>query len=154
MYCVSRWSELWLDRLFPDGAAFLWSDVAPHAVPVLGGEELRYFLAAALALHMTFECAPWMERAAAWNIDQRRWLAGDRQQPTLALPVQPRNRAEQAPGVGHLRTVEHVLRGAALDTLTRVHHDHIVTGLGDDTEIVGDDDDRRMELALQILHEL
>ena len=65
----------------------------------------------------------------------------------LPLAVHPRHRAEQAPGVGHLRVVEDLVDRARLHALAAVHDQHLVAGLGDDAEVVGDQDDRRVELA-------
>jgi hypothetical protein len=49
-----------------------------------------------------------------------------------------------------LRPLEDVVAGGLLDRLARVHHQHVVGDLGDHPEIMGDHDDRRAELPLQV----
>ena len=67
---------------------------------------------------------------------------------------QPRQRVEQAPGVGVLGAVEDVLVAALLDRLGRVHDQHVVGRLGDHAEVVRDQDDGAAEVALQLVHQL
>ena len=57
--------------------------------------------------------------------------------------VEPRDRAQQPPGVGMPRVVEDLVQRALLDDAARVHHQHAVGDLGDHAEVVGDQDDRQ-----------
>ena len=92
-----------------------------------------------------------VERAAGRQVDQAGRGALDRHQPVAHLPVEAGHRAEQAPGVGVLAGARKiVLRGAVLDALAAVHDQDVVGQLGDDAEVVGDDDDRGAELLLQV----
>ena len=96
------------------------------------------------------EAAARVERAALRHVDQAGRGARDRQQPVAAVPVEARHRAQQSPGVGVLGLVEDLLRGAVLDRATGVHHQDVVGELGDHPEVVGDDDDRGVELPLEV----
>ena len=64
-------------------------------------------------------------------------------------PVESGQRAEQAPGVGVLRVIEDLVELPVLDDLPRVHHQHPVGDLGDDPEIVGDQDRRQAASRLR-----
>ena len=66
-------------------------------------------------------------------------------------PVDPRDRAEQSPRVGVLGLVEDLLEGADLDHPPAVHDEHPVGDLGDDAEVVGDQDRRDVLLAVELL---
>ena len=46
------------------------------------------------------------------------------------------------------------LAGAVLDRAAGVHDQDVVGHLGDDAEVVGDHDDRRVELALEVLEQV
>ena len=50
--------------------------------------------------------------------------------------------------------VEDVVDRAVLDGLPAVHHEDVVGDLGDHAEVVGDHDDRRAELLLQVAHQV
>ena len=60
----------------------------------------------------------------------------------------------ELPGVGVLGVVVNLSRGARLDDLASVHHHHSVGHLGDDAEIVSDEDEAEAHLVLQLLEEL
>ena len=77
----------------------------------------------------------------------------DGRQP-LALAVEPRDRAQQAERVGLLRLGEQRIDRRSFDDLAGVHHQHVVGHLGDHAEIVGDDQDRHAEPALQFLQQV
>src|SRR5206468_12330117 len=72
------------------------------------------------------------ELAAPREVDQRRRRALDRVQALGLRPVEPRDRAEQAPRVRVLRVVEDVALPAVLDHAARVHDEDLVRHLGDD----------------------
>ena len=93
-----------------------------------------------------------MEAAAARRVEQRRRLALDLDEP-LDVDVEPRQRAEQAPRVRHVRALEEPLDRRLLDHLGRVHDDDLVGDLGDDAEVVRDHDDRAPELLLELVHQ-
>ena len=52
---------------------------------------------------------------------------------------------QERPGVGVARAVEQVEHRALLDHLARIHHHHLVAELGDQAEIVRDEQDRARE---------
>ena len=68
--------------------------------------------------------------------------------------VEARDRLQQAPGVRVLRRGEDRLLRPLLDDPARVHHGDVVGDLGDHAEVVGDQHDRRVELALQAVEQL
>ena len=68
--------------------------------------------------------------------------------------VEPRDRAEQADGVGMLGRGEQFVDGGALDDLAGIHHRDLVADLGDHAEIVGDQDDRGAARRLQLAHQI
>ena len=89
------------------------------------------------------------EAAPRGQVDQRRRRARDRRQPLGLRPVEPRDRAEQPPCVRVLGVVEEVVLRSALDDPARVHHHDAVGDVGDDPQVVGDEDDRRAEVGLE-----
>ena len=94
------------------------------------------------------------ELAALRQVDQRRRRALDRVQLLRLRPVEPRDRAEQAPGVRVLRVVEEVPLRAALDDPAGVHDEDLVGDLGDDAEVVRDQDHGRVEVVVQAVDQL
>ncbi len=129
--------------------ALLRGEVAGDQVAVTDVQQLRPLGLAGAAVQVRVVAAR-VERASRRHVDQARRRALDRDQPLAALPVDPRHRAEQTPGVRVLRPVEDVLRGAVLDRAAGVHHLDVVGQLGDHAEVVGDDDDGGVELTLQV----
>ena len=65
-----------------------------------------------------------------------------------------RHRVEQPPRVRVLRLREDLRGRPVLHDPARVHHHHRVRGLGDDAEVVRDEDDADVELALDLLDQL
>ena len=61
---------------------------------------------------------------------------------------------DQLAGVGVLGVVVDLVGGAGLDDLAAVHHHDAVGGLGDDAEVVGDEDEAEAHLDLELLEEL
>ena len=94
-----------------------------------------------------------MERAARWAADQARRLAGNRSQPFL-VDTDTRQAVHQADGVGMPGRLEDGVHVAVLDDLAGVHDDYPLGELGDEAEIVGDQDRRRMRLVLGLLQHL
>src|SRR5438477_12437634 len=72
----------------------------------------------------------------------------DRLEPAAHFGVEPRDRAEQRPGVRVLRVVEDVFSAALLDDPTCIHDDDAVAHAGDDPEVVCDQDRRGSEFAV------
>ena len=72
----------------------------------------------------------------------------------VGAAVEPRDRAEQADGVGMLRAGEQFVDRRALDDLAGIHHRDLVADFGDDAEIVGDQDDRGAAGRLQFAHQV
>ena len=95
------------------------------------------------------ELAAGPEPAAAGRAKERRRLAGDLGQP-LELDVEPREGAEQPPRVGVQGLLEQREHGRVLGHAGRVHHDDVVCRLGDDAQIVRDQDDGRAVVSLQL----
>ena len=61
---------------------------------------------------------------------------------------------KQADRIGMLRIGEQVVDVGALDDAAGIHHQHLVGDLGDDAEIMGDDQDRHAEPLLQVAQEV
>ena len=66
----------------------------------------------------------------------------------IRLRIRPRQCAEQTDCVRHMRTVENIVDRTGLNNTTRVHHGHFVGHSCDNTQVVGDHDDRRACLLL------
>ena len=94
-----------------------------------------------------------MERAPRRGRDQARRLARDRLEPFL-VHIEPREAVHQPDRVRVPRRVEDREDVAVLDDASGVHDDDAVRELGDEPEIVRDQDDRRMRLALRGLQHL
>ena len=90
-----------------------------------------------------------VELAAARQVDQAGRLPGDRLEPADRRRA-VRDRLEQALGVGVVRLVEDVVLGRPLRGPARVHHHDVVGDVGDHAQVVGDHDERRVRLALQV----
>ena len=92
-----------------------------------------------------------VERAARRHVDQARRGAGDRDQPVPARSRSSRGIEPSRPQVygcsGRRKTSS---ARAVLDGPPGVHHQDVVGELGDHPEVVGDDDDGRVELGLQV----
>ena len=71
-----------------------------------------------------------------------------------ARPVEPRHRAQQSHRIGMTRPMENVVGVAFLDEPRRIHHDDAVGVARDHAEVMRDDDQRDIQLAGQILHQL
>src|SRR5262245_60547301 len=96
------------------------------------------------------EGAPGVEAAAGGRADQVRREALDRAQPLLLSRIHTGHRAQQRPGVRVLWTAEDLLHGSLLDDLAGVHHDHASAQPGHDAQVVGDHDDGRVQLLVQV----
>src|SRR5665811_390248 len=93
-------------------------DPAVHAMFGPDDLELRPLVA---ALGPLVDAAP-HERAAAGQRDKVWRLPLDGREPGLLGLVEPRQRAEQAPGVRMVRVVEDLVDAAVLDRAAAVHH--------------------------------
>ena len=72
----------------------------------------------------------------------------------LADVADDRDRTDEPAGVGVQRASEQRGDVALLHDLPGVHHGHPITHLGDDAEVVGDEDDRGPGLVAQVAHEV
>ena len=107
-----------------------------------------------LCASRTYGQRGWKEHPPG-RCDQRRRAPGDRHELLVARRVQPRDRAQQPPRVRVLRArVEDAHLVRALDDPAGVHDGDVVGHLGHHAEVVGDDHDRGVELALQPLDQL
>ena len=100
--------------------------------------------------------APGMEAAAGRQRDKARRLPGNRMQPLL-LGVQARQAVQEPERVRVPRLVEDRVDVGELDDVAGVHDDDAVCELGDEPEVVRDEDDRRVRLlarGFQHLHDL
>ena len=92
--------------------------------------------------------------AARRCVGEVRHQAFDGLEPRAARPVEPRHRAQQPHRVGMARPVEHRVGRALFGHARGVHHDDAVGVARHHAEIVRDDDQRDVELARQVLHQL
>lgn len=83
-------------------------------------------------------CRGWMELC-------REWLASFSRRVSRVS-----NGVHQPARVGMLRVIEDVVRRAGLCHAPGIQHGKTVTGLGDNAEIVCDENDREIELRLQV----
>ena len=81
------------------------------------------------------------------------WLPGDRLEP-VNVPVEPCEALQKAGGVWVPRRLEDREDVADLDNPARVHDDDAIGELCDQAEVVCDEDDRRLRLALRGLQHL
>ena len=68
--------------------------------------------------------------------------------------VQPRHGVQQRAQIGMPRPRQQRLAAAALHHPAAIQHHHVVGHVGDHAEIVGDEQDRHLELLLELLHQL
>ena len=96
------------------------------------------------------EAAARVERAARRASDERRRRALDRHQRLVADVVEPGQAGQQAERVRVAGLVEDLVGGAHLHLAAGVHHHHLVGEAGHHAEVVGDEDDRRVDLVLDV----
>ena len=96
------------------------------------------------------------EPAAFRRGDQVRRPPRDRAEPAEpdALALELRECPQQSLGVWVLGTVEELLRPRLLDELARVHDGDIISGLGNDAHVVGDDDHPHLVLTTEVLEQV
>ena len=90
------------------------------------------------------------EVAALGHVDEVWREAFDGLQPVLAHLVQAGHRLQQAEGVGVAGVAVQLAGGGRLHDLAGVHHVDPVGVAGHDPQVVGDDDDRRPQVAGQL----
>src|SRR6266436_3786879 len=93
-----------------------------------------------------------VEGAARRRLGEVGGVPRDRVERLLAAELW--HRAEQGLGVGVLRRPEQIADRTVLDDLAGVHHRHFVAHLGDDAEIVGDENQRDAAFLLDVLQDL
>src|SRR5205085_11608527 len=103
----------------PYAAAHLGGEQAGHGVPGVAGDRLE--LRVDPLVRIADVGTARMEVTAGRPLDQARGPARDRHELLVAWTVQPRDRLEQAPGVGVLRGAEDRLSRGALDDPAAVH---------------------------------
>ena len=89
-----------------------------------------------------------MEGASAGQFGQVRRLPFDRFQQFAAVLVPAWDRMQQTLGVGMLRVGEQLIDGSPFDDPARVHHQHAVADVGDNSQIVRDHHDRGVVFTL------
>src|SRR5215470_8989658 len=94
-----------------------------------------------------------VKRAARGRRRRIRRLPIDGGQP-LAAVAEPRNRFQERARVGMRRRVVDLLDRPGLDQAARVHHRDLVAHLGDDAEVVRDEDQGQVVRALQIAQQI
>ena len=100
--------------------------------------------------------APGVEGAAGRRREQARRLPGDRIEP-LEVGIEPRERVHEPDRVRVSRVVEDLVDARELDHAAGVHDDDPVGELGDQAEVVRDEDGRGVRLLLrrpEHLHDL
>src|SRR5689334_8135372 len=81
-------------------------------------------------------------------------LAADRRQGAARLGEACRVAGQQRLGVRVLRAMEDVMRRAALDDFAGIEDDDVIAELGDQPEIVRDEEDRTVELAAKLAQQM
>jgi hypothetical protein len=94
-----------------------------------------------------------MERTPGRPVDEARRRSRNRAQQLLGR-VDPRQALHQADRVRVARRREHRVHVRQLDDLARVHDDDPIGELGDQAEVVRDQDRRGVRLALRLLQHL
>ena len=93
-------------------------------------------------------------RAARRRREQIRRRAVDGGEGLLGVFAVGGHGGAQAQRVGMRGAVEHVVGAAGLQDFAGVHHGHLVRHAGDDAQIVRDEHDGHVVLALQVTHEV
>ena len=94
------------------------------------------------------------EIAAFRPLVRQRQLAGNGNERIVVLVrSRHRHRAEETLRVRVADRAKHVAHGARLDRLARVHHRHLVAGLENEPEVVGDEQRGRAGAGGQVLDE-
>jgi len=137
------------DLVADDAQLALLLELQPAAIEVLGTvgyrrDQRRVLGAAAEGVRATRT-----EVAARRRVQQRRRQSRNRRQALRAVTVDPGDRPQQAPRVGVQRVVEQFVECALLDHPSRVHDDYSVGDVGDDGEVVGNEDDPGIGLLAQ-----
>ena len=89
------------------------------------------------------------QRAAARRLDLANGL-----QPLARFHVEARDGMQQRLEVRVPGVAKDIVQAAAFHHLAVVHHDHLVGDVGDDAQVVRDDQHGHVELALKIVHQL
>ena len=81
------------------------------------------------------------------------WDAAFDRGETLLVHGQAGEGFQQAHGVGVARRLQQRAHVGLLDDAAQIHHGDVVAELGVDTQVVGDEQDRRPHVALEVLHQ-
>ena len=91
--------------------------------------------------------------ASRRNSPRPRRLARDRLETQLPLAIEPRDRLEETPRIRMLGPRENHLNGATFHHLPAIHDDNVIGDLRRHAEVVGDENDAGVVLALKVLDE-
>ena len=122
--------------------------------PRLPGGQLRCRGAAQVARHLVAEGAARVEVAAGRRVQEAGRIPGNRDQLGAGVTGDLGHAREQPPRVGHLRVGQDLGGLAVLHGPAAVHHQGVVGHLGHHAQVVGDDDDRGVELLLEVLEQV
>ena len=98
-----------------------------------------------------------VEATAGGRVGRRRQVAGEdlaRGAPWRSCGSATGHRRQQRGGVGVARVREELVGGRELDDLAEVHHRDPVAHVAHDRQVVGDEDHRQPEVALQVAQEV
>src|SRR5579859_1015742 len=125
-------------------------DPAGDPVPRHNRFEARVFGQAALDRIR----AAGLEWAAGRRVDQIRRQAFDRDELFLARLIQPGDGLQQTQRVRVARVVEDLVGGAGFDDVAGIHDVDAIGDARDNTQVVGDHDDRHAQLLAQTLDQV
>ena len=77
-------------------------------------------------------------------------LSGDGGEPGFWGGIEPRDAGQQASGVGVAWVGEEFAHGGAFDDPSGIHHCHFVTGFGNDSKVVGDENHAHAHFFLEV----
>ena len=126
----------------PQRARLIVVDPAAHVVAGANRQQGRVLVERVVDALLDPGQAARGEAAARGQVDQVRHVAGDDRQ-LLAEVADDRDRPDEAAGIRMERLAEERHDVGLLDDLAGVHHRDAIAHLGDDAEVVGDQDDRR-----------
>ena len=97
--------------------------------------------------------AAWGEHASDMRTDRIRHVARDRDEPLARGGIVVELAGEQRAGIGMARRSQHLGHRPGLHHGAAIHDAQVVAELGDETELVRDEDDRPGETAAQVFQQ-
>ena len=137
----------------PQRARLVVVDPAAHVVAGSNRQQGRVLVERVVDALLDPGQAARGEAAARGQVDQVRHVPGDHRQ-LLAEVADDRDRPDEAAGIRMQWLAEERHDVGLLDDLAGVHHRDPIAHLGDDAEVVGDQDDRGAGLVAQVAHEV